>query len=93
MAMTAVDMRRRDDLLNRLGLVWDELSNDERCAVEVVVNSIILNQREEVEEVYPSLSEAQLIERIDRSLAQADAGEILDVEAFDRDIRTEFGLA
>lgn len=92
MAMTAMDMRRRDELLNRLGRVWDDMSNEERSAVEVVVNSIILNHREEADVVYPHLTEMQLFERIDRSLAQADSGETLDAEAFDRDIRAEFEL-
>jgi len=92
MAMTAADMHRRDALLDKLGCVWDELSNEERSAVEVVVNSISLNHREETEAVYPRLSEEQLFERIDRSLAQADAGETMDAEAFDREIRAEFGL-
>jgi len=92
MAMTAADMHRRDALLDKLGRVWDELSNEERSAVEVVVNSISLNHREETEAVYPRLSEDQLFERIDRSLAQADAGETMDAEAFDREIRAEFGL-
>lgn len=92
MAMTAMDMRRRDALLNRLGRVWDDMSNEERSAVEVVVNAIILNHTGEADVVYPRLTEAQLFERIDQSLAEADSGEIVDAEAFDREIRAEFGL-
>lgn len=92
MAMTAMDMRRRDALLDRLGRVWDDMSNEERSAVEVVVNSIILNHMEEADVVYSRLTEAQLFERIDRSLAQVDSGETVGAEAFDREIRAEFGL-
>ena len=46
MALAAADMNRRDELLNKLKCVWGDLSIEERSAVEVVVNSIILNHKE-----------------------------------------------
>ena len=97
MALAAADMNRRDDLLNRLKSVWNDLSSEEQSAVEVVVNSIILTHKstreEAVEEAaFPPLSEAELFARIDRSLAQADAGEYMDAEEFEKEIEAEFGL-
>ena len=93
MALAAADMSRRDELLNRLKSVWNDLSNEERSAVEVVVNSIILTHQSAPEEpIFTPLSESGLFERIDRSLAQADAGESMDAEAFEKEIEAEFGL-
>ena len=100
MALAAADMNRRDELLHRLKNVWNDLSNEERSAVEVVVNSIILTHKGALEEVgeavdeavFTPLSETELFERIDRSLAQADVGEYMDAEAFEKEIEAEFGL-
>ena len=93
MALATADMNRRDELLNKLKSVWGDLSVEEQSAVEVVVNSIILNHREISEEaVFAPLSESQIFERIDKSLDQADAGDYLDAEEFEKEIEAEFGL-
>ena len=94
MALATADIYRRDKLLKQLKNVWYDLSVEERSAVEVVVNSIILNHRDFAEEaLYTALPETELFERIDRSLSQADAGEYMDADAFEREIEAEFGLA
>ncbi len=94
MAMAVTDLHRRDELLYRLKNVWGDMSHEEQSAVEVVVNSIILNHvATEADAVaYPPLTETELFERIDLSLSQADAGEYTDTESFEREIETEFHL-
>lgn len=94
MAMAIADLHRRDELLNRLKNVWGDMSHEEQSAVEVVVNSIILNHAAaEADAVaFPPLTEAELFERIDLSLSQADVGEYTDAESFERAIETELHL-
>lgn len=95
MAMAITDLNKRDELLNRLRTVWGDMSNEERSAVEVVVNSIITSHtKASIEEVaFPPMTERELFERIDLSLAQADNGEFADTDAFEKELATEFGLA
>ena len=94
MAMAVTDLHRRDELLNRLKRVWGDMSSEEQSAVEVVVNSIILNHAAaEADNVaFPPLMEAELFERINLSLSQANAGEYTDAESFERAIETELHL-
>lgn len=94
MAMAIRDLHRRDELLNRLKTVWDDMSSEERSAVEVVVNSIVLNHTADRNDgiTFPSLTEAELFERIDLSLSQADDGEYMDADAFEKEVAAEFGL-
>ena len=94
MAMAFTDLNRRDELLNRLKRVWGEMSREEQSAVEVVINSIILNHAaaEADDDAFPPLTEAELFERIDLSLSQADTGEYTDAESFERSIETELHL-
>ena len=94
MAMAITDLNKRDELLNRLRAVWGDMSSEERSAVEVVVNSIITSHtRASTEEVaFPPLTEDELIERIDLSLAQANNGEYADADAFEKELAAEFGL-
>ena len=94
MAMAVTDLYRRDKLLNRLKCVWGDMSSEEQSAVEVVVNSIILNHAAaEADDVaFPPMTEAELFERIDLSLSQADVGEYTDAESFERTIETELHL-
>lgn len=94
MAIAITDLNKRDELLNRLRAVWGDMSSEERSAVEVVVNSIITSHiRASTEEVaFPPLTEDELIERIDLSLAQANNGEYADADAFEKDLAAEFGL-
>lgn len=94
MAMAVTDLYRRDKLLNRLKCVWGDMSSEEQSAVEVVVNSIILNHAAvETDDVaFPPMTEAELFERIDLSLSQADVGEYTDAESFERTIETELHL-
>ena len=94
MAMAVTDLNRRDELLNRLKNVWGDMSREEQSAVEVVVNSIILNHtsKEADNVAFPPLTEAKLFERIDLSLSQADAGEYTDAESFEKAIETELHL-
>ena len=95
MAMAIADLNRRDELLNRLKTVWGDMSSEERSAVEVVVNSIITSHaRASGEEAtFPSLTERELLERIDLSIAQANNGEYADANAFEKELAAEFGLA
>ena len=90
MSTVITDFHRRDDLLERLRLMWENLSNEERSALETLVNSIFKNHAEEV--FFQSLTENELFERIDRSLAQADRGEYKDAEELEAEIMKEFGL-
>ena len=90
MAMTASDLYRRDDLVERLKKVWGKLSKDEQSALETVVNSMVLNHPDEV--VYRSLSEAQLIERIDRSLEHVSQGQQQPSEEMEAELIAEFNL-
>lgn len=94
MAMAFSDLRRRDELLNRLKTVWNDMSREERSAVEVIVNSIIVSHAKtgDGEVVFPSLTEDELFERVDLSLAQADSGDYTDADAFEKEIAAEFGL-
>ena len=94
MAMAITDLNRRDELLNRLRIVWGDMSSEERSAVEIVVNSIITSHTkasfEEV--VFPPLTENELFERIDLSLAQANNEKYVDAHAFEKELAEEFGL-
>lgn len=94
MAMAITDLNKRDELINRLRTVWDDMSSEERSAVEVVVNSIITSHtKASIEEVaFPPLTESELLERIDLSLAQANNGEFVDADAFESKLAVEFGL-
>lgn len=95
MAMAVTDLNRRDELLNRLRKVWGDMSSEERSAVEIVVNSIITSHAimtpEEI--TFPPMTENELFERIDSSLAQADNGDYEDADAFEKAVAAEFGLA
>jgi hypothetical protein len=92
MALATADMYRRDKLLIQLKNVWDDLSAEERSAVEVLVNSIILNHSND-EALFPPMTESELLQRIDRGIADADAGNFMDSEEFERELEEEFGLA
>ncbi len=92
MALATADMYRRDKLLFQLKNVWDDLSAEERSAVEVLVNSIILNHSND-EALFPPMTESELLQRIDRGIADADAGNFMDSEEFERELEEEFGLA
>ena len=92
MAMTAADLNRRDDFMDRIRTAWSHLTNEERSALEIVVNSIIRTHGSVEDPLFPSLTEAELFERIDRSLSEADANEYVDAEVFEREIEAEFGL-
>ena len=95
MAMASTDLNRRDDLLNRLSMVWGDMSSEERSAVEVVVNSIINSHAKASDEevAFPPLTDNELFDRIDLSLAQANQGEYADAEAFENELAAELGLA
>lgn len=90
MAMTASDLYRRDVLVERLKKVWGKLSEDEQSALETVVNSMVQNHPDEV--VYRPLSEAQLIERIDRSLEHVSQGQQQPSEEMEAELIAEFNL-
>lgn len=90
MAMTASDLYRRDDLLERLKKIWGKLSKDEQSALETVVNSMILNHPEEI--AYRPLTEEQLMERIDRSLEHVSQGQQMPSEEMEAQLITEFDL-
>ena len=94
MAMAIADLNRRDELLNRLRTVWGDMSSEERSAVEVVVNSIITSHTKASTEAvaFPPLTENELMDRIDLSLAQANNGEYVDADAFEKELAVEFGL-
>lgn len=94
MALALADLRRRDELLNRLKTAWDNLSSEERSAVEVIVNSIVLNHAaEETDEaLFSPLTETELFDRIDCSLSQADRGEYLAADVFEKEVEAEFGV-
>lgn len=95
MAMAITDLNKRDELINRLRTVWGDMSSEERSAVEVVVNSIITSHTKAgtEEAAFPPLTERELFERIDLSIAQANNGEYADVDAFEKELAAEFGLA
>ena len=95
MAMAITDLNRRDELLNRLRTVWGDMSSEERSAVEVVVNSIITSHTKvsTEEAAFPALTEKEMFERIDLSLAQANNGDYTDADAFEKELAAEFGLA
>lgn len=93
MALAAADISRRDKLLIQLKNVWGDLSAEEQSAVEVVVHSIILRHDKTEEEVYSPLTDAELLERIDQGIADADAGAFMDSVDFERELASEFGLA
>ncbi len=90
MSTVITDFHRRDDLLEKLKQMWANLSYEERSALETFVDSIFKNHAEEV--FFQPLTEDELFERIDRSLAQADCGEYKDSEEFEAEIIKEFGL-
>lgn len=90
MAMTASDLYRRDVLVERLKKVWGKLSKDEQSALETVVNSMVLNHPDEV--VYRPLSEALLVERIDRSLEHVSQGQQQPSEEMEAELIAEFNL-
>lgn len=93
MAIATADMRRRDQLLIRLRDAWDDLSTEEQSAVEVLVNSVILNHGGVEEALFPALSDSELYERIDRGIAEAEAGVYVDSGLFEDKLAAEFGLA
>jgi predicted transcriptional regulator len=39
------------------------------------------------------MTESELLQRIDRGIADADAGNFMDSEEFERELEEEFGLA
>ena len=45
------------------------------------------------EALFPALTGSELIERIDRGVADADAGDYVDSEAYEQALAAEFGLA
>ena len=93
-ALAATDLRRRDELLDQLKTAWEDMSNEEWSAIEEVVKSIIHGRGLDNADLvsFPSLTEPELLERIDLSLAQADCGEYADADAFEKEIESEFGL-
>ena len=93
MALATVDMYRRDKLLTQLKNVWGDLSAEEQSAVEVVVHSIILRHDKTEEGLFSPLTDAELFERIEQGIADADAGEFMDSVDFERELGAEFGLA
>ena len=72
------------ETVNMLG----ELNDYELQANQSVIRVIVTKQ----DNYYKPNSETQLLERIDSSLAQVDAGEAVDSETMEAEIITEFGL-
>ncbi|MBQ4511708.1 MAG: hypothetical protein II969_01860 [Anaerolineaceae bacterium] len=46
----------------------------------------------DIAEFYKPLTEAELIERIDKGIAEADAGMFIDSETMEKELIAEFGL-
>ena len=74
-----------------------KLDENELKALQSVIRVFISKDEAEddnelVKDYYKPLTEAELIERIDRAIAQADAGLAVDSEIVEAEIMAEFGL-
>ena len=73
------------------------LDENELEALQSVIKVFLAKDKDEdydelVKDYYKPLSKAELIERIDRGIAEADAGLATDAFQFSRELRLEFGL-
>lgn len=97
MSMTAADLNRRDALLRTLHDAWDHLTSEERSTLENTVNKMATGHFDGLADdglssLYQPLTEAQLVERIDRSLAHFSQGMRQDSEIMEAELIAELGL-
>ena len=77
-------------LLQRMTAMLSALTDDELSAMETVAKTFLMNR---AAEEYPHpMTEQQLLERIDRSLAQAKSGMYQDAEEVEAELAAEFCL-
>ena len=81
---------RRSMLLQRTTAMLSALTEDEHSAMETVAKTFLMNRT--TNEAPHPMTEQQLFERIDRSLAQAKSGAYQDVEEVEAELAAEFGL-
>ena len=87
MAITADNVGRYNELLEKVKAMMANLTYDELAAIESVTEAFLTNHS-----AFKPLTEEELFARIDRSLAQAARGECEDAEAVEAELAAEFGL-
>ena len=83
-------------LEDTIGMLQD-LDEDELKTLQAVIKVFLAKDKDDnfdelVKDYYKPLTEAELIERIDCGIAEADAGLGTDAFQFSRELRLEFGL-
>ena len=81
---------QRSMVLRRTAAMLTELTDDELSAMESVAKAFLMNRA--ADSPFRPLTEHQLLDRIDRSLAQAKRGESQSAEDAEAELTAEFGL-
>lgn len=96
MSMTATDLNNLNDVVNNLRRAWAGMTNEQRSMVKTLVDLVAKSEEEEsaaIASLYQPLSREEMLESIDRGLAEANRGEGQRLEEVGAELATEFGFS
>lgn len=79
--------------LEQTKIILEQMTENELRAVRTYAFNILINRTDADRPVFNQLTEEEFFERVDRGIAEANAGLLLHSDEVDAEIATEFGLA
>lgn len=72
---------------------WELQTEQNKAQTRTFISFLLSQQRDEDSQHFKPQTEAQLFERIDRSLAQVEAGDYQDTEEVEAELMAKYGIA
>ena len=72
---------------------WELLTEQNKRQTQTFISFLLSQQEDEDSRHFKPQTEAQLFERIDRSLAQTEAGNYQDTEEVEAELMAKYGIA
>ena len=72
---------------------WELLTEQNKHQTQTFISFLLSQQGDEDTQHFKPQTEAQLFERIDRSLAQIEAGDYQDAEEVEAELMAKYGIA
>ncbi len=95
MSMTASDLQNLNDVVDNLRKAWESMTGEQRNMVKTLVELVAKTEEDEnnaISSLYKPLTRVEMLESIDRGLAEADRGEGQPLEKVSAELAAEFGF-
>lgn len=99
MAMTAAELDNLNKVVNNLRNAWKSMTNDQRNMVITMIDLVVASEtmtetgsNDEIASFYEPLTREEMLESIDRGLAEADRNEGQLLEEVGAELAAEFGF-